>query len=396
MTQTFFWCYPWDLEDEGYETAIGRLAGEIGVDAISLGLVLPDIVQFRPRSTGGPRTVRRPAAAHFKPSAESYVNTPLCPPAASWMKSRNPIEQIAGTAERNGLKLRAWIVACDNVTLVKRHPSAGCVDVFGDAITGRLCPSNPDVRQYIAGLVEDLVSNYSVDAVELQSVDFGEEAIPSEPHETNFDFGTIGRVLKNWCLCAACRQRAEELDIDSRAVESAVRAILERVLRLEPLQYETFEELMGEVSVLGDYARMRCEAVSSLIRTVRKRAGGRLLLHVPHDESVGGTEVQSLSEYCARFVIPPSRGPRDPSPGAVSERFQRASLGADRLEIGVNGHPPHINQGPDLVKWVREAWQAGYGGIGFANYGVMPEPCLDWVRQAIRFARRDSVGSRTG
>ena len=28
MTQAFFWCYPWDVEDEGYERALGRMAGD--------------------------------------------------------------------------------------------------------------------------------------------------------------------------------------------------------------------------------------------------------------------------------------------------------------------------------------------------------------------------------
>ncbi|MFQ5411378.1 MAG: hypothetical protein ACE5EC_03745 [Phycisphaerae bacterium] len=389
MNQAYYWCYPWDLEDEGTDTALGRMAGEIGVDAVSVAAILPALTAFRARAVKGPRTIHREAAAHFQPSAECYSNTRLRPAAAAWMKSRNPMERITQACGAHGLKPRAWAVCCENRTLAARHPMAACVDVFGDPIPGRLCPSNADVREYVAALAADLTTHYPLDALELEAADFGG---PSDQfqYKIGVDIGPIGRGLANWCFCPACWQRAEDVDIDVASVQRNILAILEPLLRLEPTRHTTFGDVLSEYAELAAYHRMRCESVRSLIKSVRRRTEARLLLHIPTNVWVSGADVATLGAHCDGFIASPGRGDAHASPLARAESLARACEAVERVEVGLSCYPPLCRDGPALVMAVHQASQQGYGAIGFSNYGLTPQPCLDWVRQAIRYARRES------
>ncbi|MFQ5410774.1 MAG: hypothetical protein ACE5EC_00695 [Phycisphaerae bacterium] len=389
MKQAYFWCYPWDLEDEGIEVALGRMAGEIGVDAVSIAAVLPRLTAFRARATKGPRTIHREAGAHFQPSAECYSNTRLRPTAAAWMKSRNPLEKIASVCAANGLKVRAWTVCCENEVLATRHPMTTCVDVFGDSITGRLCPSNADVREYVAALASDLTSNYPIDVLELESADFG-GSTRSDQYKSGVNIGPIGRGLANWCFCPACRQRADDAGIDAEAVRRNILSILEPLLRLEPARYATFGEILSKHANLADWHRMRCESVRSLIKSVRRRVEARLLLHIAGDVWTSSADVGMLSEYCDGFIMSPWHVDAQTPPLARAKSLAHACESIERVVLGLACYPPRCADGPELVTAVHQASQAGVWGVGFSNYGLAPEPCLDWVRQAIRYARRES------
>ena len=391
MTQAFFWCYPWDLEDEGYDRALGRLAGEIGVDSISVAAVLDDLTEFRAREFKGPRTVTRRAAAHFQPTGKHYENTRLRPTAAAWMKSRNPLTRIADFARQQSLKCRAWAVCCRNSHLAARQPLSACVDVFGDPIEARLCPANPDVREYVASLVEDLSTNYALDAIELAEIGFGGGVRSEGRSHTGVAFGLNGGVgiLRDWCFCPSCRQRAQEADVDVEDVAAAVRDCLGPILRGGSIAAVTIGDILGERPSLAAYHRMRCEAVGTLVQMVRRRTDKPLWLRNAADSFRSGVDASSLSDCCEGLTLGPADEAAPMSPGRVEE-VVRSCGGPDRVAVGTFCYPPHMTDGPALVTFVRQAWQKGYAGIGFANYGAAPEPCLDWVRQAIRFAKRDA------
>jgi hypothetical protein len=391
MARTFFWCYPWDLEDEGHERALGRLSGEIGVDGISVAAVLDDLTEFRSRAFAGPHTVTRPAAAHFQPASKHYENTRLRPPAAAWMKSRNPLARIADLARQHSLECRARAVCCRNSHLAARQPSAACVDVFGDPIEARLCPSNPDVREYVAALVEDLSTNYPLDAIELADVGFGGGVRSHGSSYTGVSFSSdrgIG-IVRDWCFCTSCRQRAQEAGVDVQDVTAAVLEHLGPILRAEPIASATIGDVLGERPCLAAYHHVRCETVRTLVQMVRKRTDKPLWLQAANCVVRSGADPATLRECCDGLIVAPAEE-SVPLPADDVEQVIRSCGGPTRVEVGTFCHPPHLPDGPALVTFVRRAWQQGFAAIGFSSYGAAPEPCLDWVRQAIRFARRDA------
>jgi hypothetical protein len=390
MKQAFFWCYPWDLEAEGTEAALARMAGDIGTDAVSVATTLYGVEQFRPRAPAGQQRFVHDAAAHFQPDGKLYTNTRIRPVAAGWMKSRNPLDKIARAAQKENLGLRAWTVCCHSSALAAKHPLASCVDVFGNPMGTWLCPANPEVREYLAALVEDLSRNYPLEAIELEAANFGDGPHYHRHYQAGVAPGPVERVLLWWCFCPSCRQRAEGGGIEVESVVASVRGCLDRMFRLERPAYSSIEEALEADEHLAAYFRMRCEAVTSLLASLRRQTNVRLLVHVDSSAWDSGANIARLSEHCDGFVATAA----DYGSPAWSERVDRlvqATGTTGRVDLGLACCPPRVSDGPALVAATHRAAQSGYAGVGFCNYGLAPEPCLDWVRQAIRFARRETA-----
>lgn len=392
MAPSFFmYCYPWDLDDEGVELAIGTLAGRVGVDAVAVAASLYGLREHRGRQIGNRRTVEYDAAVHFRPSRECYANTRFRPVVAPWMKSRNPLQRIADEALKQGIRLRAWAVCCHNNTLVARYPSASCVDVFGDPVSSWLCPSNPDVREYVAALVADLSSNYPVQTIEVEAAHFGHGGHAHRHVSCGVQPDEAQRTLLGWCFCASCRQRARQNGIDADAVAAKAQALLAGMYRLEPAPTDSAAALIAADEALLAYHHMRVETVASLVEHLRSRTETRLVVRLP--DAAQGLFDTGLDPIAVRrhsdAISLPLPAPFDQPARQVFEKTVAASGGPGSAEVTMACHPPRFQDGPTLVAEVKRLAAQGHAAIGFSNYGTAPEPCLDWVRQAIRFARRE-------
>lgn len=387
MKETFFWCYPWDLEDEGIDAALGRMAGEIGVDAVSVATTHHSIEAFRPRAPAGRRTVTLDAAAHFQPDRACYVNTRVRPIPAAWMKSRNPLDKISRHAQKLGLKLRAWAVCCHGSAMAARFPMASCVDAFGQTVSTWLCPSHPDVREYVAALVEDLSRNYPAETIELESAGFA----PAQHHHRHLRSAMTpspaDRAILSWCFCSSCRQRATDAGIDVETVLTCVTDRIDRMMRLVPAEASSLEAALAESEPLAAYHRMRVETVASLLKAVRDRSTARLVVHVGSEAGPAGDDLASLAGACDGLVISDVMA-RSPN---LDEALEAAAWSAACIDVMQPCYPPHVEDEPALISTVHGMARAGYAGIGFFNYGLAPAPCLEWVRRAVRYARREAT-----
>ncbi|HKQ49254.1 MAG TPA: hypothetical protein VJZ71_14375 [Phycisphaerae bacterium] len=384
MIQTAFECFPWDLDLEGYDDAIARLAGDIGVDALLVPAVHEGIREIRPRAAEADRAFICSAAAHFQPDAKLYSGLQIRPIPAAWMKTRNPLQKIAEAAEKHRLKLRVSISCCQGDTLVERYPHAACADFFGRPSDHWLCPSHPDVRAYLAALVEDITTNYPVDALNLESAHF-------EPGYTTGYMNSlqlppaISTLFFDSCYCASCLQRATDAGVDVSALRAVHNGLFMKLSRLEPVPAVEFPDLIAENRVLADFQRTRQESVTLLVHSLWAccKAPLRTALAGPNDSTAAWPE--ELNKYCDGFYVPVVSSREHEWP---SEEIAEAG-GPAHCDINFTCYPPWAPDSPTLVSAVHRAAQAGVASIIFDNYGVAPEPCLDWVRQAIRYARRE-------
>ena len=102
------WTYPWDLADERFETVAHNLAGEIGLNGMSLASAYHTFEMLRPRSRGKVLLQIPRSAVYFQPREEFYGDTPIRPlvsplmgsadwyaeassRSASWMRSNSEI-----------------------------------------------------------------------------------------------------------------------------------------------------------------------------------------------------------------------------------------------------------------------------------------------------------------
>jgi len=391
VAEFYFYCYPWDLEQEGLEAATARLAGEIGVDAVSVAAVHPAVEELRPRGPAGGKTLVHQAAAYFQPAAALYTGTNIKPNVASGLKGRNPLERIALAVSKQQLRLRLALSACRNPVLAERYPMACGENAFGEKDGRWLCPSNPDVRAYVAALAEDLTTNYPATTLDLADADFGDGAGLIHFLESGVQPAELDRVLWAWCFCPSCRQRAAAAGVD---VEAALRVVRERVdgmLQTRPRGYEEpAGSLPASLPELAAYQNMRIEAVSSLVELVRGRVPCRMVIEASKPVLLSGVCVQSLGVRCDGFVLRPGAsegGPVQEHP-ALARGVGQAGA-AERTSLLLPCSPPGVGDGDALVRLVHEAAGGGFAGVGFFNYGLASEACLEWVRRAIRYARRE-------
>ncbi|MBK8267579.1 MAG: hypothetical protein IPK83_04450 [Planctomycetes bacterium] len=375
MARYYFACHPADLLDEGVDDAFARLRGEIGVDGVVIDAVAPARLALRPRIAQSPKIASHEAAAWFQPDSKCYSATRLRPNAAKAIKARNAMAQLCNEAASQGLAVRLRIDPLENGVLTDRNATAACVDVFGRPHDSRLCPSNPDVREYVASLVEDVSTNFVCESVELANVDFGAGLYARCDPVHGFDVSAMESMLLGWCFCSACRQRAAERDVDVDETVSAVQAHLSRIFELQPV--EAASRFVEQNAHLAGYRRSRIETVTSLMKMIRRRAKRPLHLRASGDSLEAGFDCEAVADCCDGFVLAKPCGGKPPAMKMLT------------LEIAC--HPPETADGPALVSAVHDASGGKYTSICFSEYGAAPEPCLEWVRQAIRFARRESA-----
>lgn len=387
MFQAAFECFPWDLDLEGYDESLARLAGDIGVDAVRVAAVHGGLHQLRPRAPEIVRAFTCSATAHFQPDARRYADSRIRPIPAAWMKSRNPLEKIGEAAQKHRLVLRAAVTCCDAAAIVERHAHVACIDFFGRPNGSRICPSHPDVRAYLAALTDDLAANYPVSALEFDAADFG----PSFAHrwfdQSFAEPADPRRVLFSWCFCAACVQRAADGGVDAADVRSAMNTLFQQWTRLKSPAKLTLSELLDENPVLAAYQAARIETVTSLIRLLRGRSKVPLNLELTSYGECAAAIPSRLAEHCDGFFAPLTSTGDEPWFADLVETVG----GPGRCDVGFCCYPPWTKSGPALVTAVHRASQIGYKSVTFQNYGCAPEPCLDWVRQAIRYARREAT-----
>jgi hypothetical protein len=384
--QTAFECFPWDLDLEGYDESLGRLAGDVGVDAVLVPAVHEGVREIRPRAAESDRAFVCGAAAHFQPNAKLYSGLRIRPIPAAWMKTRNPLEKIAEAAKKHRLKLRVSISCCQGAALVERYPHAACVDFFGQPSSEWLCPTNPDVRAYLGALVEDLTTNYPVAALDVHSAHF-QPGGSGEPRHALEPPPGIATLLFGTCFCSSCIQHASDAGVDMAALHAFLHNAFVTLGHLEPVSALEFPDLIAENRVVADFQRTRKEAVTLLVHSLwaRCRAPIRMALAGPKDTTA--TWPEELSKFCDGFHIPVF-GCREHDWPADEIA---AAGGAARCDISFPCYPPFAPDGPALVNAVHGASQSGIESITFENYGMCPAPCLDWVRQAIRYARREAT-----
>lgn len=385
-----FWtdCFCWDLEDEGIDAAIGRIKGDLYADDICVLVHSDDVAQRRSRDLGGARTIRHEAGAHFRPDSMHYSATRIRPMAASWMKSRDPFSRIAKSCETIGVGLIVRASCLRNAALVNKHPMVACIDAFGDASRNRLCPAHPDVREFVVAMATDLAESYPTRSVELADVTFDSSRYARES-ALGLELKGAAQSLQDWCFCPACRQRAADAGCRVDAAQKEVRQWLDRAFE-RGATGKIDDVNSGIVAVLQDDADLRSfqagrrGSEKSLIAAVHAKLGDKLTIPVNDDAELAGVApiAQSLGvALVARYKMMPSTSP---IPRAI-----RALGGPEDVAVRFDAYPPYIDGGPALVAAVHETIEAGHLNVGFYADGLLPAPCLDWIRQAIRYARRE-------
>ncbi|WP_440900163.1 hypothetical protein [Actinosynnema sp.] len=216
MVTTVAHAYPWDLV--GDPAAAERIAA-LGVDAVALAASYHTVraaTPFHPRH----RLVDARHAAFYLPVRPRAWGR-LVPAAPTWVDGENPYGAASDALRAVGLPVHAWTVLTHSSRLGDLHPDLVVRNAFGDRYPYALCPANPDVAEYAAALVTEVLDQGAPDGVVLEAC--GPLGFTHGGHHEKTDgadWGPVAQKLLSLCFCAACERRYPDAD----AVRAAVRA----------------------------------------------------------------------------------------------------------------------------------------------------------------------------
>lgn len=375
--KTSIWTYPWDVVDRGVDRAVGEIA-ETGVSAVSLAATYHCFDQLRPRGDGGRLLTVDRSAAYYPCDPDAFAGGPLVPH-RSELVGGDRWSACAEAAHSAGLDVVAWTLFLHNSWLAGSHPALAQQTCTGDALRHQLCPAQPDVRAYALALAAD-VSRH-VDVLECESLSYGAWGHAHYHPKIGVDLGTGGRFLFSLCFCDACRGNAREENVDADGLAERVSVRVLRALEAGTPIHDDPDDLVADDEALAAFLAVRERTVTSLVSDVVTAAGKPVRFLAMGDRPTSAVDVSSLHtvEAVEYLCYTPD-----------TDRIARTLSGAAaevgdvrRVCAGLQAYPPASPDADSLGAAVHAARRAGVGFASFYNYGIMPEPNLAWIRQAL-------------
>lgn len=378
------WAYLWDLHDEGIAESVRYLRNEIGLDAISVATAYHTFQQVRPHRPGGKLLTGEAAAVYFRPDDRLYGDTAIKPHVAPLARDSNPLRDLAEACAGQGMDLISWTVCLHTSRLAQAYPQYAQQTAYGDNLGWILCPGEDDVRAYVTALCTDLVANYGVRRVELETCNYGGYGHSHYHTKDGVPLGTVGNYLYSLCFSAGCMAKAEQRGIDAEGLRSWVIVKLDRVFASgQPLEGEipSFVESHPE---LAAFQEMREDLVTSLIGRIKAESGAaEVSFLLMGDRWLGGIRPEKIASRCdllGALVY-------TDSPALVEERvtgaLEQARIEPRRLMVGLQAYHPGASDAETLAAVYAAARRCGGEQFSFYNYGIMPRPNLDWIRRCV-------------
>jgi len=371
MFQLNMWCYPWDLVDEDLDEVLDRLKGEAGVSGISVATNYHAIDQLRAHPGVLPKRFYSVGGAQFQPESNRYANTRLKPTVARWLRSRNPLARLAEKCDRRNLRLRAWTVCCHCDFTLEKYENYAVKNVFGDPDPTWLCPANPDVRECLRAMVEDLASNYGFETIELERPSFQERPHVHAHQKVGSELGSLGHWLSNLCFCESCRQKAKNLGLDVDAAAKTTADTLEAILQHDQALNISLDQFINEHPALSEFTTWRCKEVNSMVETIGQSSPAPLVIHRDGGRFIAGTDWPALAPFCRATL---SNCPEPYTDQAIEQTINQAR-----------------QDDATLVRALSLAARMGVPSANLYNYGLIPLSRLQWIKQAARYIHRETV-----
>lgn len=387
MLRTLISAFPWDLLDEGLDTCLDRIQGELGAGGLSVWAAVAPQHHLRARAVD-PRVFRTRGGLCFAPRAECCEATRIKPAGADFLRGRNPLEKIVDGCSKRDLHLRVKIATSTIGRVAERNPETACKSVFGDTSQAYLCLANPDVQSFFCGLIKDIHTSYGLGDIALTDFRIAWWDAIDTRLSGALRLSGSARTLLAMCFCESCQQKAGDAGVDVSSVMRSVRVILQRQVESEAEHTLSIAALLSDNEALAAYCRWRRDELSAFCRRITAGCDVQPTLFRTFTEGGDGrSEVMEPAwAKCATSIA-----------GVVSEIGRQDSLESSLVadvpknELGLTY--PYMSggarlEGAELVKLMSRAVESGFAGIEIGHFGGLTEQDMTAVKQAIRYARR--------
>jgi hypothetical protein len=358
-------CYPWDSVGGEHSATLDQLRGEVGVDGLTVWAAVPPVMELRARPEP-PQVFATAGGVFFAPREPLYARLHCQPVVSTWVRGRDPLEEIRKLCECHKLSLRVMVSASRTGRLAERYPELACRNVFGAESRESVCLNNPHVREYLVVLLGNLAAAYAPQAIVLTDTRSGWSEAYSPQLRTSSPLDEPARAALTSCFCECCGRRMRELGIDTEAARAAAVAVVTR-------EWDTDATRGSSQPLLHTLRVEQDRALAAWIAALRSACTRPIL--------IGDSADANASSVAADIVSIDDAGKLD----AVAKGRTAA------WEIRVAADFANREHGTPLVALLSEAARLGARGATMDSLGLLSENGQTSLRQAIRFARRTGL-----
>lgn len=379
MRRTMY-LYPWDLEEEGVPSVAARLR-DAGLDSVALATSYHAGKFLRPHAPRRKVYFPEDGTVYFRPDLTRY--RAISPRVNSRVAEYDALRELERHAP--DLTRLAWTVGLHNTPLGTDHPDCCTRNAYGDPLYNSLCPSQPEVREYLVALCSDLGDNQGLAEVMIETP--GWQAF-RHGHHHEFELVELTEtieILLGMCFCDACRASATTAGIDADGLATNTRHELDAF-------FETGKAPVTDPRSDPDWQAFhawRAGVVTALVAEVRAELDRAVALAIiPTVQTpnalcwIEGSDLRQLAASVDRLEIPAYQRGLDAIGRDITAVREKAGADA-RLGFILRPTWPHLDGPADLREAVRMVSEASAQSIAFYNYGHMRLESLDWIRSAL-------------
>lgn len=398
IDRTLLWSYLWDLVDEGLDRSLPAIAGDLGVDAVSVAALYHSGKFLLPRNPRRRVHFPEPGAVYFHPERSRYEGSTVQPRVSELVRERDHYRDARKVAADEGLSFQAWVLGYHNTGVGSQHPSTCLQNAFGDRYLFGLCPANPDARGYVMTVVEDLLANVEPDSVFLETHNYLNYTHGFHHEYTTVPTGDVEKYLLSLCFCVHCSEVFQAAGIDAAPARDHVREMIDRRLseaaEVESWNIDNFaelERLVVEDETLAAVTRARQDAVTGWTREfadlctsygTEAHVVASLFARPSSRAWMEGTDLAAQEPLVDGLGVLAYY--QDPADVLADVRYAREAVdGPQKVRLALNLAMPDTPSRANLLEKVDGALAEGVDAFGFYNYGFMNAPRIDWLRDAI-------------
>ena len=379
----------WDFAGEP-GTLLDRALGEVGFDHLTVPVVTGSMEQFRLDPVHPPHIFVTEGGWHFTPRLDSYQGGTIRPRAARWFGKRDVLGRLREYADERNVELVFRVDPRAVTSLPEHEPHLRARNAWGDENpSAGVCVLNADARELLRGTLADLMR---YEPAGFQLVNWMADLAVERGRTRQFQWHPWLQRLLDICFCPACRQAAAVAGVDPDQAARSVRVHVERMIA-DPENSDDAGQL-DEDGVLRSYLDVRRrDTLTWLARLAETHDRHRRYMLVDHwfsNEHWSEAETAFADLPDSAFV----QVFRSLTLALSDFDFQQsvfgpaAGRGINSLGLVLPVWYPFVRQADQLVRTVSEAMRAGVALLDFEGLEDAPGEALNWLRQAVRFARR--------
>lgn len=372
--------YPWDLLDEGIVKTL-RLLKDMGMTSISLSVSYHSGKFLLPHNPKKKIYYHPSGRIYYRPNYKEYkILKPKLGEAYKQYSDNDDrydlISRIIKEAKELDMEVKAWVVGFHNSRLGKDHPQYVVRNVYGEPYYHALCPNYTETKHYVLKMIEDLLTQYDLDAIELESFDYL-GCLHGDHHEIiGMQNKQFLEKLLGLCFCPNCESKAEELGVNVNNLKRNLRKKIDLACNLES------EGMFDDIPHYEQFLNMRTMVVEELYRNIKmliSETGRNVSLNAlvwmagGSDPSFYGTSVKVLDTYVDSWIACYPESAQD-----VKSFVLRAKeiIPEEKLKGGVRMLEPQLTHPHQVADYITQYERAGVKDLYFYNYGLTPNETL--------------------